>query len=188
MLFKILASFCHQIRKSGLPALDVNRFQTLYVILGRAAGVAPRLHTQLTIRSSRARFAVSDVPSRIARAGLTQALAQQVVAGLGQELNWPQVNLEGFCKYFTPCSSQKFFSQERFSGQTPRQFRPLACPQTTSRSGSPRQLCALTIHSSRHRFAAPAKAAKIVPYRRRKAVRLNSGVRPSLLWCNSYRD
>jgi len=28
----------------------------------------------LTIRSSRARFAVSDVPSRIARAGLTQAL------------------------------------------------------------------------------------------------------------------
>ena len=29
----------------------------------------------LTIRSSRARFAVSDVPSRIARAGLTQALA-----------------------------------------------------------------------------------------------------------------
>ena len=47
--------------------------------------------SDLTIRSSRARFAVSDQPSRIARAGLTQALgpmtfnpaaASTVVAGI----------------------------------------------------------------------------------------------------------
>ena len=61
LLFKILGCFCHQTRKSGLPALDHKRFPTLYVIFGRAAGTVPRLHTQLTIRSSRDRFAVSRV-------------------------------------------------------------------------------------------------------------------------------
>ena len=46
----------------------------MFLTRRRFQGISPHL----TIRSSRARFAVSDVPSRIARAGLTQALGAQM--------------------------------------------------------------------------------------------------------------
>ena len=112
-----LALFCHQLRKSGLPALDVNRFRTRYVIFGRAAGAVPRLHTQLTIHSSRARFAVSVTPGRIGRAGLIQAL------GLASEGSVTRATPRGLIALFRAVALALHPSQLTFGSSRARPAR-----------------------------------------------------------------
>ena len=51
--------FQPSVSQERLAGLDQRQFQTLYVVLGRAARVVPQLRSQLTIRSSRVRFAAS---------------------------------------------------------------------------------------------------------------------------------
>ena len=129
---------------------------------------------RLTIRSSRARFAVSGVPSRIARAGLTQALAGCRQAFSRSRLR-ARSSQRGSSKFRASFGHQ--LGKSGLPALDHKRFLTRYVILGRAAGGVPGLLTQLTIPSSRHRFAAPAKAAKIVPYRRRKAVRLNSGVR-----------
>ena len=120
--------------------------------------------SNLTIRSSRARFAASCKFLQVSlaqgrkTARLNSGVSAQVVAGLAQELIELRSPWSASVKISQTRLFQNFFSQERFSVRMLSRFQTTRLYADHVAGWRPQQLCALTIRSCRHRFAASSKS------------------------------